>query len=193
MTSLRSEWNKNLSRFHENPLWALRTTKSNCRVSSIDFYLIFPTSFRIITLPLTPDCPYTVIIHIRILTLALSLSLGQLCLIGACFVFSYSKGPLHIQKKINNNNKSIIRNSIITFFSQFLTCGYDFYCLKWRLMSFILLLYELYRQTADTFVNVSWWLFVGLSDSGFVSVYSPIITNNFSSSFLFFNFWFRLS
>ena len=109
---------------------SLRTTKSNCRVSSIDFYLIFPTSFRIITLPLTPDCPYTVIIHIRILTLALSLSLGQLCLIGACFVFSYSKGPLHIQKKINNNNKSIIRNSIITFFSQFLTCGYDFYCLK---------------------------------------------------------------
>ena len=48
-------------------------------------------------------------------------------------------------------------------------------------MSFTLLLYELYRQTAETFVNVSCWLFVGLSDSGFVSVCSLIITNNFGT------------
>ena len=54
-------------------------------------------------------------------------------------------------------------------------------------MPFTLLLYELYRQTAETFVNVSCWLFVGLSDSGFVSVYSPIITNNFGS-LLYFKF-----
>ena len=73
-----------------NILW---TTKTNCRVGSIDFYLIFPTSFSILTLPLTPDCPYTVIIHIRFVSLILSLSLGQLCVIRACFVFIYSKGP----------------------------------------------------------------------------------------------------
>ena len=34
------------------------------------------------------------------------------------------------QKNNNDNNKGIIRNSIITFFSQFLTFSYAFYFLK---------------------------------------------------------------
>ena len=32
-------------------VWALRTTTTNCRVSFIDLYLVFPTKFRIVFLP----------------------------------------------------------------------------------------------------------------------------------------------
>ena len=32
---------------------SIKTTTANCRVSFIDLYLVFPTNFRIVFLPLT--------------------------------------------------------------------------------------------------------------------------------------------
>ena len=46
-----SIWRVNLRKFSQNFVWAVRTTtNSNCRVSFIDLYLVFPTSFSFIFL-----------------------------------------------------------------------------------------------------------------------------------------------
>ena len=52
-------WRVNLSKLSRNFFWVLRTTITNCRVSFIDFYLAFPTNFRIIFLPHTKHCNFT--------------------------------------------------------------------------------------------------------------------------------------
>ena len=41
----------NLNKLSRNFVGALRTTTTNCRVSFIDLYLVFPTNFRIVFLP----------------------------------------------------------------------------------------------------------------------------------------------
>ena len=41
----------NLNKLSRNFVGAVRTTTTNCRVSFIDFYLVFPTNFRIVFLP----------------------------------------------------------------------------------------------------------------------------------------------
>ena len=41
----------NLNKLSRNFVRAVRTTTTNCKVSFIDFYLVFPTNFRIIFLP----------------------------------------------------------------------------------------------------------------------------------------------
>ena len=43
----------NLNKLSRNFVGALRTTTTNCRVSFIDLYLVFPTNFRIVFLPHT--------------------------------------------------------------------------------------------------------------------------------------------
>ena len=43
----------NLNKLSRNFVGAIRTTTTNCRVSFIDLYLVFPTNFRIVFLPLT--------------------------------------------------------------------------------------------------------------------------------------------
>ena len=43
----------NLSKLSWNIVWSLRTTTTNCRVSFIDFYSVFPTNFRVVFLPHT--------------------------------------------------------------------------------------------------------------------------------------------
>ena len=43
----------NLNKLSRNFVGAIRTTTTNCRVSFIDLYLVFPTNFRIIFLPHT--------------------------------------------------------------------------------------------------------------------------------------------
>ena len=60
--------------YPKNFVWALRTITTNCRVSFVDLYLVFPTNCRIVLLP-----------HIQTLwfywnrTVVLSQSLGYLC------------------------------------------------------------------------------------------------------------------
>ena len=49
----------NLSKLSGKFFWVLRTTITNCRVSFIDFYLAFPTNFRIVFLPHTKHCNFT--------------------------------------------------------------------------------------------------------------------------------------
>ena len=41
-------WREKLSKLSWSFVWALRTTTTNCRVSFIDFYLVFPTNVRIV-------------------------------------------------------------------------------------------------------------------------------------------------
>ena len=43
----------NLNKLSRNFVGALRTTTTNCRVSFIDVYLVFPINFRIVFLPHT--------------------------------------------------------------------------------------------------------------------------------------------
>ena len=43
----------NLNKLSRNVVGALRTTTTNCRVSFIDLYLVFPRNFRILFLPHT--------------------------------------------------------------------------------------------------------------------------------------------
>ena len=43
----------NLNKLSRNFVGAIRTTTTNCRVSFIDLYLVFPTNFRIVFLPNT--------------------------------------------------------------------------------------------------------------------------------------------
>ena len=43
----------NLNKLSRNFVGALRTTTTNCRVSFIDLYLVFPRNFRIVFLPHT--------------------------------------------------------------------------------------------------------------------------------------------
>ena len=43
----------NLNKLSRNFVGAIRTTTTNCRLSFIDLYLVFPTNFRIIFLPHT--------------------------------------------------------------------------------------------------------------------------------------------
>ena len=43
----------NLNKLSCNFVGAIRTTTNDCRVSFIDFYLVFPTNFRIVFLPHT--------------------------------------------------------------------------------------------------------------------------------------------
>ena len=43
----------NLNKLSQNFIGALRTTKTNCRVSFIDLYLVFPRNFRIVFSPHT--------------------------------------------------------------------------------------------------------------------------------------------
>ena len=43
----------NLNKLSRNFVGAIRTTTTNCRVSFIDLYLVFPTNFRILFLPHT--------------------------------------------------------------------------------------------------------------------------------------------
>ena len=43
-------WRVNLTKFSRNFVWALRTTATNCRVSFIYSYFVFPTKFRIVFL-----------------------------------------------------------------------------------------------------------------------------------------------
>ena len=43
----------NLNKLSRNFVGAIRTTTTNCRVSSIDLCLVFPTNFRIVFLPHT--------------------------------------------------------------------------------------------------------------------------------------------
>ena len=43
----------NLNKLSRNFVGAIRTTTTNCRVSFIDLYLVFPTNFRIVFLPHT--------------------------------------------------------------------------------------------------------------------------------------------
>ena len=42
-----------LNKLSRNVLGALRTTTTNCRVSFIDLYLVFPRNFRMVFLPRT--------------------------------------------------------------------------------------------------------------------------------------------
>ena len=46
-------WRVNLSKLSRKLVWAFRTTTTNCRVSFIDLYEVFPTNFRIVFLPNT--------------------------------------------------------------------------------------------------------------------------------------------
>ena len=55
----------NLNKLSRNFIGAIRTTTTNCRVSFIDIYLVFPTNFTIVFLPhtntvilLEPYCVY---------------------------------------------------------------------------------------------------------------------------------------
>ena len=41
-------WREKLGKLSWSFVWALRTTTTNCRVSFIDFYLVFPTNVRIV-------------------------------------------------------------------------------------------------------------------------------------------------
>ena len=43
----------NLNKLSRNFVGVLRTTTTNCRVSFIDLYLVFPRNFRIVSLPHT--------------------------------------------------------------------------------------------------------------------------------------------
>ena len=43
-------WRVNLRKLSRKFVWALRTTTTNCRVSFIDLYSVFPTNFRIVFL-----------------------------------------------------------------------------------------------------------------------------------------------
>ena len=40
------EWRVNLSKLSQKPVWTLRTTTTNPRVSFIDLYWVFPTNLR---------------------------------------------------------------------------------------------------------------------------------------------------
>ena len=47
------EYTENLNKLPRSFVGALRTTTTNCRVSFIDLYLVFPRNFRIVFLPHT--------------------------------------------------------------------------------------------------------------------------------------------
>ena len=49
----------NLNKLSRNFVGAIRTTTTNCRVSFIDLYLVFPTNFRMVFLPLYKLCKFT--------------------------------------------------------------------------------------------------------------------------------------
>ena len=76
----------NLNKLSQNSVGALRTTTTNCRVSFINLYLVFPRKFRILFLPhtntvilLEPYCgtitdPGSPVLHIDIGPLRSTLS-----------------------------------------------------------------------------------------------------------------------
>ena len=49
----------NLNKLSRKSVGALRITTTDCRVSFIDLYLVFPTKFRIVFLPPHKDCNFT--------------------------------------------------------------------------------------------------------------------------------------
>ena len=84
----------NLHTISRNFVGAIRTTTTNCRVSFIDLYLIFPTNFRIVFLPhtntvisLEPYCgtitePGLPVVRVALIRTLLSLELPTFCLLA---------------------------------------------------------------------------------------------------------------
>ena len=67
------EWRVNWSKLSQKPVWKLRTTTTNPRVSFIDLYWVFPTNFKIVFYPIQTLWFYWNC------TVVLSQTLGYLC------------------------------------------------------------------------------------------------------------------